>query len=869
MANLSQVVVPNGTTYNINSKKTYGIPYAEVDSTSTNTAYTATVEGITEYYDGVCVLLRNGQVTSAAGFTIDINGLGAKRVFNNMAAGKDRAVPPTTASYDTTIFNEAYTMLFIYSTALDNGNGGWWCYRGYNSDNNTIGYQLRTNSTILKTSGRSRYYRLFFTSADNTHWVPANTAVDNSAVSKKVVNQTAINPFGRIIYFSANTNMAAEANVGAAYCWEQYVFGLGYSFNPSGTTLALTTNTPVYIKCAPQSNGSAIIDANTPFVQALPTSQDDKIYIYLGVANSATSVELYQDHPVYHYKSGHIQLWSNAIPTSVSQLTNDAGYVTSADLTKVMTYQGTVATTANLPTSHKQGDVWHVNSNGSEWAWNGSAWQEIGRATSVSTTKGTVSSASTGTAISADDITDWTTNTPTKVSFNNVVTSGSTTSVKPITKKTVVTSVTTANVVTGGSTSTITPVTAKTVVTGVSSTKSVTPITKKTVVTSVTPATVVTGGSTSSIKPITKKTVVTGATAANVVTGWSTGSITPVTKKTVVTGGTTSEIPNISKKTVVVSGSASTFKPITKKTVVTGGTTSEIPNISKKTVVVGATASTFKPVTKKTVVTGVTASNVVTSATMPTATYSSGILTFTTGSVSTGAAASVTTGDSVTEGSATTYLSNFSTGDSVTVGTAFKAYTGLTTGDSVTEGSATTFISSLTTGDSVTVGTAFKAYTGLTTGDSVTVGTAQTVITSCTTGASASFNTGDSVTEGTSMAVYTGLNTGAAATVQTGDSVTEGTSFSVVASVNTGDSVNNGTAATVVTGLTKGPSATVQTGDSVTEGTTYSVIASLSTGVAGASTNGTSASLSYTPKSIPNVTSLTPTTVVTEVAPVY
>lgn len=61
----------------------------------------------------------------------------------------------------------------------------------------------------------------------------------------------------------------------------------------------------------------------------------------------------------------------------------------------------------------------------------------------------TVGSASAGTAIAADDITAWTTNTPTAVTkktvvtsatFNTVVTGGSTTSITPVTKKTVVTS---------------------------------------------------------------------------------------------------------------------------------------------------------------------------------------------------------------------------------------------------------------------------------------------------------------------------------------------------------------------------------------------------------------------------------------------
>jgi len=57
----------------------------------------------------------------------------------------------------------------------------------------------------------------------------------------------------------------------------------------------------VYIKCAPQANGSAIIDDEEPYVQELPTTADGKIYIYLGVATSATVVEMTVYHPVYYH----------------------------------------------------------------------------------------------------------------------------------------------------------------------------------------------------------------------------------------------------------------------------------------------------------------------------------------------------------------------------------------------------------------------------------------------------------------------------------------------------------------------------------------------------------------------------------------
>lgn len=284
-----------------------GIPYGVVDDTSTATAFTATVPGITELKDGTIMLLKNGVVTSASGFTIDINGLGAKPAYSNMAA----------ATAETTMFNVNYTMLFIYDSTRITG-GCWILYRGYNSNDNTIGYQLRTNSTVLKTADQSRYYRLFFTSADGTHWVPANTQKDNSATSIKTVNQRKIDPFGKIIYFSYTTNLSAESDVPAAYCWEQYAFALGYSFNTTGAALTLTTKTPVYIKATPQSDGSAIIDSTTPYVQALPSTADGKIYIFLGIAYSATQVELNVNHPVYYHNGTSIALWTGTLPTAVT-----------------------------------------------------------------------------------------------------------------------------------------------------------------------------------------------------------------------------------------------------------------------------------------------------------------------------------------------------------------------------------------------------------------------------------------------------------------------------------------------------------------------------------------------------------------------
>lgn len=148
--------------------KAAAIPYGHVDSTSTATAYTATIDGITELVDGTTVLLKNGVVTSKAGFTININGLGAKPVYNNMAA----------ASAETTIFNVAYTLLLVYDSTRVSG-GCWINYRGYYSDANTVptGFCTTAAGTAAKVATCNYGYR------DDDNYFPCLFRYENTAAN--------------------------------------------------------------------------------------------------------------------------------------------------------------------------------------------------------------------------------------------------------------------------------------------------------------------------------------------------------------------------------------------------------------------------------------------------------------------------------------------------------------------------------------------------------------------------------------------------------------------------------------------------------------------------------------------------------------
>ena len=424
---VSQIQLPSGNTYSIRAG---AIPYGEVDSTSTSTKFTATVPGITELVDGTCVLLRNGVVTSASGFTININGLGAKPSYNNMTTG-------TTITRDTTIFNINYTFLFVYSEDLVDG-GAWICYRGYDANTNTIGYQLRGNSGTRPAADKGYRYRLWLSSLDNQSWVPINTSTATDATTSRSLNSRVIDPFGEIVYYSYNGTTNAAANLTATTIWQQYTLTIGYSYVKS-----LTAWDPVYLKCEPQTSGGAVMK---DIVQALPSTADGFIYIYLGIAYSTTAIELRFYHPVYYHDGTRIRVWTGAtsfsgsyndltdkpdlfsgsyndltdkptipvlpnnivntitttagahttlsnetgdvsfsVPTKTSHLTNDSGFLTSSDIASVMKYKGTKASVANLPTSdNTTGDVWHITADGSEYAWDGSVWQELGTAIDLS-----------------------------------------------------------------------------------------------------------------------------------------------------------------------------------------------------------------------------------------------------------------------------------------------------------------------------------------------------------------------------------------------------------------------------------------------------------------------------------------------------
>ena len=317
------------TTYDIRGQ----IYFGTTDSTSTATAFTSQISGITEYFDGLTIYLFNNKVATASGITININSLGAKPVYR---ANANNGLVTTHWAVNT-------GYLLVYNSSRNSNAGGWDWQTGYdsNSDTTCTGAIRNTYSTYAA-SGAIYDYMLCFQSSE-TQVIPANT-VDGSTATSKALNTASFIPGGVIGYYNTTTTIASGSAIPAGNFWTGYTLvDLRYSFN-SGSTL--TANKDVYIQCSVQSDGKLKFSGNSCIKQALPTSADGYVYILLGHAHDTYRIALYAYHPIFIYANSKINLWSGY-----------AAYAASAGSASSASSATTAITAINIASFSLTGDV--------------------------------------------------------------------------------------------------------------------------------------------------------------------------------------------------------------------------------------------------------------------------------------------------------------------------------------------------------------------------------------------------------------------------------------------------------------------------------------------------------------------------------
>lgn len=286
------LVIDDGTTTqsisgDLLAEYTRLLPYGEVDGTSTSTAFTATIPGITTLQTGTVIYLYNGIVSSASGCTLNVNGLGAYPLYSNK-----------TSSVISTLFEKEQRIIFIFDENVVAG-GAWVHYNGYyTTDSDTKAYRIQNYAASFLMKEQLTRYKIIL-SIDETYGV-ATTQVSNSTGNTKALTTREFNPFLPIYYYSTTTSVNAESAPGASYIYTRYNnVSFRYSFN-EGTTL--TTNKLVFLIIEMQSNGMAkLLSGYHPITQTLPTTNDGYHYLLLGTATNDGMLNLYENHPIFYH----------------------------------------------------------------------------------------------------------------------------------------------------------------------------------------------------------------------------------------------------------------------------------------------------------------------------------------------------------------------------------------------------------------------------------------------------------------------------------------------------------------------------------------------------------------------------------------
>lgn len=166
-------------------------------------------------------------------------------------------------------------------------------------------------------------YTLFMQAADGTY--QSITSTFNNTGTAHVANTTKFHP-EQIYYRNSGSDLTANNSSDTANSWmySQYtdLIDARYSFNCAQT---LTGRKPIYLVGTIDDEGLFTLSVTTTnsinywYTQDLPTTEDGKVYIYLGTvysqdnsngANTQYRIILTQDNPIYWYKDGAIRLYN-------------------------------------------------------------------------------------------------------------------------------------------------------------------------------------------------------------------------------------------------------------------------------------------------------------------------------------------------------------------------------------------------------------------------------------------------------------------------------------------------------------------------------------------------------------------------------
>jgi hypothetical protein len=168
------------------------------------------------------------------------------------------------------------------------------------SDSNTYD---RMYHNVAKQMGETLYrYKLILEGIDGKFYPIVTTNQTSATLVQKTPTNATLKIGGNILYYNTTATVAVDGIVSNTYS-EISTANMVYSFNQNG---GYQLQRPIYLVGIPQASGGYKLDSNY-YTQNLPTSEDGKIYIQLGIVYAQNSLRLEIENPIYEFKDGKVR----------------------------------------------------------------------------------------------------------------------------------------------------------------------------------------------------------------------------------------------------------------------------------------------------------------------------------------------------------------------------------------------------------------------------------------------------------------------------------------------------------------------------------------------------------------------------------
>ena len=270
------------------------VAYGTSSSAANATQKVVSIPEITELNVGQVIIVRPSITSTVADSTIKLNNFTAYPMRYNNAA--------ITTSTDSVVWNAGFVSQFVF-------DGTYWQFLGHGLDSNTTYtlnyspdaglYKLGTGSYVVTR------YSLMMQKADMTWEKITDPNAKYSTATTKTVNTHGFR-LGQLKYYYSTSNFATGATIATNTVYDKAAsVDLRYSTN-CGDTPGWVDGDYIYLVGTMGVDGLFYLDSTTWWTNTLPSTNNGKLYMRIGLFTSGTSCSLLTKHPVFYHNGTRI-----------------------------------------------------------------------------------------------------------------------------------------------------------------------------------------------------------------------------------------------------------------------------------------------------------------------------------------------------------------------------------------------------------------------------------------------------------------------------------------------------------------------------------------------------------------------------------